>query len=117
MKLLINIFLLLVSRGYGSDTRMNQRYNQLSSVAPTVILVGLIGTFFLGCVTHTDRVDSNKLARLYMEEIAAALDHFKSDVGRYPSSEENLKALLEKPANAPGWKGPYLVYFPKDPWG
>jgi general secretion pathway protein G len=52
-----------------------------------------------------------------MEEIQAALEHFKSDVGRYPSSEENLKALLEKPANTPGWKGPYVKYFPKDPWG
>ena len=40
------------------------------------------------------------------------------DVGRYPSTEEGLVALLTKPAAAAGWNGPYLKKeVPPDPWG
>ena len=47
--------------------------------------------------------------------LAMALDLYEVDVGRYPSS---LKDLIENPANAPRWKGPYLKKKkPLDPWG
>jgi type II secretion system protein G len=95
---------------------MNQRSKQFSLVVSTIVFIGLIGTFFLGCVT-VDRNVNEDLTRLYLKKIHEELDHFKRDVGRYPSSEENLKALVEKPANAPGWKGPYLEIFPMDSWG
>ena len=46
-----------------------------------------------------------------------ALDQFEVDNGYYPKSG-NLNDLLEQPANAPGWKGPYLSKgIPQDPWG
>jgi len=47
-----------------------------------------------------------------------ALDMFELDVGRYPSSDEGLKALVEQPSNAKEWKGPYLKRtIGNDPWG
>lgn len=47
-----------------------------------------------------------------------ALDNFRLDNGRYPTSEEGLAALLNKPASAPKWNGPYLKKdVPLDPWG
>jgi general secretion pathway protein G len=50
--------------------------------------------------------------------IELALDAFEVDCGRYPTAEEGLRALVEQPSNANGWKGPYLKKaLPKDPWG
>lgn len=50
--------------------------------------------------------------------IEMALDTFEVDCGRYPTTEEGLRALLEQPSNAIGWSGPYLKKgLPKDPWG
>lgn len=47
-----------------------------------------------------------------------ALDTFRLDVGRYPTSEEGLNALLTPPASTVKWNGPYLKKeIPKDPWG
>ncbi len=43
---------------------------------------------------------------------------FRSDVGRYPTAGEGLKALIDEPADAEGWTGPYLKSAGalKDPW-
>lgn len=50
--------------------------------------------------------------------LAIALDLFEADVGRYPTPEEGLKALITPPADATGWKGPYLqTELKPDPWG
>jgi general secretion pathway protein G len=47
-----------------------------------------------------------------------ALDLFEQDTGRYPSTEEGLKALIESPQLS-SWRGPYLKSnsIPLDPWG
>lgn len=54
--------------------------------------------------------------------LAAALDLYELDNGRYPTSEQGLRALLMKPNSAPvpaNWNGPYLKKkkTPTDPWG
>ena len=50
--------------------------------------------------------------------LSTALDLYHLDVGRYPTEEEGLKALVQKPENLPQWSGPYLdKKLPKDPWG
>lgn len=45
-----------------------------------------------------------------------ALDMFELDNGRFPTSEEGLRALIEKPNDAQGWKQPYIDAMPDDPW-
>lgn len=55
-------------------------------------------------------------ARTQMAQIEAALDGFRLDVGRYPSSSEGL-AALERDPGVKGWDGPYLKKsVPADPW-
>ena len=58
-------------------------------------------------------------AQVDIAALAAALDMFEIDNDRYPTTTEGLKALIEKPSNATGWKKPYLskIEVPKDPWG
>ena len=58
------------------------------------------------------------VARAQIEAFEKALDTFRLDVGRYPSTEEGLNALLVLPPNTAGWNGPYLRRaIPSDPWG
>ena len=59
-----------------------------------------------------------KTARVQIEDLAGALDMYRMDVGRYPTSSEGLQALVEKPSSARSWNGPYLRKnkVPQDPW-
>jgi general secretion pathway protein G len=46
-----------------------------------------------------------------------AVQAFRLDNDRYPTTEEGLEALRTAPADAPNWKGPYLQRaIPMDPW-
>ena len=79
------------------------------------LLAGLVGPQvmkFLGS-------SKTKTAALQIEDLSATLDLYRLEIGRYPSSQEGLEALVSKPADAPNWNGPYLKRpeVPKDPWG
>lgn len=57
-------------------------------------------------------------AKAQIEGLGRALDTYRLDVGRYPSTEQGLNALVAKPAEEPKWNGPYLQKaVPPDPWG
>ncbi|HET6468995.1 MAG TPA: type II secretion system major pseudopilin GspG [Geminicoccaceae bacterium] len=58
-------------------------------------------------------------ARLQLQGFASALDLYRLDVGRYPTTQQGLAVLVQNPENLPGWRGPYLDSreVPKDPWG
>ena len=59
-----------------------------------------------------------KSAQLQLDTVAAAVELFRSDVGRYPTTAEGLQALLTDPGGVESWTGPYLKD-PKavnDPW-
>lgn len=56
-------------------------------------------------------------AETEVSRLETALDAFEIDVGRYPTSQEGLRALYEQPSDAESWKGPYLKRgIPMDPW-
>lgn len=58
------------------------------------------------------------VAKAQIDAFEKALDTYRLDVGRYPTTEEGLGALLAKPATAAKWNGPYLKKeIPQDPWG
>lgn len=58
------------------------------------------------------------VAKAQIEAFEKALDTFRLDVGRYPTTEEGLAALLTQPASLTKWNGPYLAkVIPQDPWG
>ena len=58
------------------------------------------------------------VAKAQIESFEKALDTYRLDVGRYPTTEEGLNALTAKPAAAAKWNGPYLKkQVPQDPWG
>ena len=59
-----------------------------------------------------------KTAQLQLDTVASAVELFRQDVGRYPTEQEGLNALLQDPGNAEGWTGPYLKdgKITRDPW-
>jgi general secretion pathway protein G len=79
------------------------------------LLVGLVGPQ----VMKTLGGSKTKTARIQINDLATTLDIYRLDVGRYPTTDEGLQALVEKPGNATNWNGPYLTKssVPKDPWG
>lgn len=59
------------------------------------------------------------VAKAQMESFEKSLDTYRLDVGRYPTTEEGIAALMTAPPNvAAKWNGPYLKKaVPPDPWG
>jgi len=80
-----------------------------------VVLTVAIGTVALNYLGGA-RADA---ARLQINQLEGALDLYRLDMGRYPSESEGLQALVEAPAGAEGWNGPYLRKEAAltDPWG
>lgn len=77
------------------------------------VLAGLVAPRLFGRVGQSRQA----AARVQIELLGTALDQFKLDVGRYPTSQEGLQALQANPGNASGWEGPYLKKdIPRDPW-
>ena len=83
-------------------------------LAILTMLAGLVGPRVLGMLGGA----KSKTAAVQISEIEKALEVYKLDVGRFPTSEEGLDALVKKPGSANGWNGPYVKGgVPTDPWG
>ena len=78
------------------------------------LLAGLVGPQVIGQLGAA----KSKTAKLQIEDMGAALDLYRLEVGRYPNNQEGLEALVSEPSGVPNWNGPYLKKaLPKDPWG
>lgn len=57
-------------------------------------------------------------ARAQIELFGTALDSFRLDAGRYPTTSEGLEALISQVSGVDDWNGPYLkkIQIPLDPW-
>ena len=83
-------------------------------LAIIALLAGLVGPSVLNQLGGA----KTKTARIQIKDLEQALEMYKLDVGKYPSSNAGLQALVQKPGDADGWNGPYLKSgVPKDPWG
>ena len=77
------------------------------------LLAGLVGPSVLNQLGGA----KTKTAKIQIKDLEQALEMYKLDVGRYPSTGDGLEALVQKPGNADGWNGPYLKSgVPQDPW-
>ena len=77
------------------------------------LLAALVGPKMFGKVGKSRQ----KTAKVQISLFETSLDTFRLDMGRYPTTEEGLEALREKPSNSDKWDGPYLPKrIPLDPW-
>lgn len=78
------------------------------------LLAGLVGPRVLNQLGGAKA----KTAAVQIADLDKSLELFQLDVGRFPSTEEGLEALVKRPGSLPGWNGPYLKgELPRDPWG
>ena len=79
------------------------------------IVLGIVGGNFIG---RGEKAKADA-AKIEIGQIGQSLDLFKLEVGRYPSSQEGLQALIAQPPGMNNWNGPYWKKstLPKDPWG
>lgn len=78
------------------------------------LLAGYVGPKYFSQLGKSEA----KVARAQMDAIEKALDHYRLDTGRYPTTEQGLAALNARPASEAKWAGPYLKKeVPPDPWG
>jgi len=79
------------------------------------MLAGLVGPQVMNQLGGA----KSKTAKVQIEDLSAALDMYRLDVGKYPTTDQGLQALIEKPDDAKRWNGPYLRKnkIPLDPWG
>lgn len=78
------------------------------------MLAGLVGPAVLNQLGGA----KSKSAQVQISDFEQAAEIFKLDVGRFPTTEEGLEALVRQPGNVVGWNGPYLKRnnIPEDPW-
>jgi general secretion pathway protein G len=91
----------------------------LTEILVVLAIIGLIAAVLTpGLVGQLGRARA-KTGQMQVETLAAAVEVFRSDVGRYPTKGEGLNALLAEPGDAAGWTGPYIKSSKvmKDPWG
>lgn len=83
-----------------------------------VVIIGLLAAYVGPRYFSQLGKSEVTVALAQMDAIEKALDTFRLDVGRYPTTEEGLTALQQRPATAGRWNGPYLKKtLPADPWG
>jgi len=84
-----------------------------------LVILGLLASLVGPRVIKHLGESKSKTAMLQIEELSSALDVYRLEVGRYPSSDEGLTALVENPGGVDQWNGPYLrkSTIRKDPWG
>lgn len=99
--------------------RKKRGFTLIELMVVLVILGGLMGVLLV--VLKDDKAgrlaQETKLKSQY-GYIKIALMQFQQKVGRYPTSDEGLDALVNQPAGLEGWGGPYMdKRYLTDPWG
>ena len=78
------------------------------------LLASLVGPRVFANISKSE----SKVARAQIAALETAVENYRVDTGRLPSTEQGLAVLEKAPPNEPRWAGPYLKKsLPLDPWG
>lgn len=78
------------------------------------LLAAYVGPRYFSQIGKSER----NVAKAQIDGLSKALDAYRLDTGRYPSTEQGLTALVQRPSDESRWSGPYLQKaVPADPWG
>jgi len=96
-----------------------QRGFSLLELVIVLIILGTIMGFLAPRIFGNVEKANQSSARVKMEQLSGQLEVMRLEVGRYPSTQEGLAALLAKPGSMEKWNGPYVrdATTLKDPWG
>jgi general secretion pathway protein G len=88
-------------------------------VMVVVAILALLAAIIIPRFTGRAEDAKIKSCQMQIAEISKALELYKLDNGFYPTTEQGLKALYERPETEPEpkkWKEQYVDSIPKDPW-
>jgi general secretion pathway protein G len=111
-----------VMRGKAENSAGDRRSRAgftLVEVMVVVVILGILAALIVPRVVGRTDEARAAAARQDIAAILQAMKLYRLDNGRYPSNEQGLQALAEKPQSQPvpaNWKQ-YLDKLPKDPWG
>ena len=98
-----------------------QRGFTLVEIMVVVVIIGILGALVVPKLMGRTGESRITAAKVDIATMMQALKLYKLDNQRYPTTEQGLQALIEKPSAGPtanGWKnGGYVEKLPKDPWG
>jgi general secretion pathway protein G len=92
----------------------------LLEVLVVLVILGLLAAVVAGPqIFKYLGTAKSEAAKVQVQQISSALDLYRLEVGRYPTQEEGVVALIEAPAGLTKWNGPYLKKKEAivDPWG
>ncbi|MBT5231479.1 MAG: type II secretion system major pseudopilin GspG, partial [Methylococcales bacterium] len=99
---------------------LSTRSHGFSLIELLVVLtiLGLLATVVGPKVMNALGGGKIKAAEVQIANLESAVERFYFDASRYPTTDEGLAALIEKPGTVDNWQGPYLKkrVIPKDPW-
>jgi general secretion pathway protein G len=109
------------ARRYGAERKRPAAAAGFTLLELLVVLVilGLLASVTAPAVARYLGGAKVDAAKLQIQNISTTLDMYRLDTGSYPSPQDGLRALVQRPAAAQRWNGPYLRKpdMIKDPWG
>lgn len=111
----------VAQRALGQRIRRAQRGFTLIEIMVVVAIIAILGATVVPLIM--DRPNEARVVRAKNDigTISSALELYRLDNFSYPSTEQGLQALVQKPTGDPepaNWKkGGYIQKLPKDPWG
>jgi general secretion pathway protein G len=92
----------------------------LIEIMVVVVILGILAAVIVPKLTEKPGEARAVMARSDLRQLESALEMYKLDNFYYPSTQQGLRALVEKPAGDPparNWRSAYINRLPKDPWG
>lgn len=111
-------------KNYGRKITKKRKSYPAYTFVETLAVLAITAALTAGCTVSVARLVASAKktsAKNQIEQYGAALQSYFLDCGRFPTTEQGLDALWNKPILYPipeAWNGPYLERRPaKDPWG
>jgi general secretion pathway protein G len=95
----------------------NNKGFTLLELLVVIVIIGLLAGYVAPRYFAQEGKSKVQVARAQIDAFEKALDQYRLDTGHYPTTEQGLGALNNKPNDEPKWSGPYLrKAVPNDPW-
>ncbi len=101
----------------GRSNLGNQGGFTLVELIVVMVIIGMLAALVFPRLIPKVGKGRQSAAKAQIELLGQAIDQFRLDTGRYPTTSEGLNALMVSPG-VENWEGPYLKKaVPNDPWG